>query len=289
MQPVPSWNVITDIQQLTAYHFMQNALLAGAIIAVLAAVVGYFMVMRGQSFAGHTLSQVGFPGATGAVLVGVPALLGLIVFCGAGAVGIGALSTDRSGEQRFQTAAIGSILAFSLALGYLFVRLYRGYADTALSYLFGTFVGINDSQVLLLAVIAVVSLTAIIAIGRPLLFDSVDRDVAASRGVPTRLVSWGFLMLLGLSVATCSLITGTLLVFALLVAPAAAAQQLASRPSVTIAISVVIAIGVTWLGMAFAYFSPYPIGFFVTTLAFIVYLCARGKRSLSAYLARGRR
>ena len=280
VQPNPTFNLWDDLQQLLVFHFMQNAFEAGAIVAVLGGVVGYFMVIRGQSFAGHTLSQVGFPGAAGAVLVGAPPLLGLLVFCGGGALAISVLSRDESRERRFQTAAIGSILAFSIALGYLFVRLYPGYTNTALSFLFGTFLGIDDSQVLLLLCVAIVCLGALAVIGRPLLFASVDPDVAAARGVPVRALSVAFLVLLGLSVAACALITGTLLVFALLVAPAATAQQFTARPALALALSVLIALAVTWLGLSLAYFSIYPIGFFVTSLAFGVYLLARVTRGL---------
>jgi zinc/manganese transport system permease protein len=275
MQVSPSVNPVDDIQQLLTYHFMQNAFLAGFIVAVMCGVVGYFMVMRGQSFAGHTLSQIGFPGATGAVLVGIPPLIGLVTFCGAGALGIAALAKHHTAGKRFETAAIGSVLAFALALGYLFFKLSHGISTTAISFLFGTFLGIPDIQVLFLLAIALLALGSVTAIGRPLLFESVDPDVAVARGVPVRLISTGFLLILGLAAAACSLFTGTLLVFALLVAPAATAQRITPRPGLAIGISIAIAVTVTWTGLALAYFSTYPIGFYVTTLAFAAYLMSR--------------
>jgi zinc/manganese transport system permease protein len=264
---------------LFAYHFMQNALLAGTIVAVIGGLVGWFMVLRGQSFAGHTLSQVGFPGAAGAALVGVSPAAGLLVFCVAGAVGIALLGDRRSVERRFEAAGIGSILAFALALGFLFARLYQGFVGGVQAFLFGTFLGISDAQVMLLLMVSVVVLAALAVLARPLLFASIDPDTAAARGVPVRALSIAFLVLLGAGVAEAAQITGTLLVFALLVAPAATAQQVTPRPSLAMACAVLIALLVTWVGLAVAYWTGYPVGFWVTTLAFGLYLAVRGVRT----------
>lgn len=280
--PAPSLDLLADLQQLLHYHFMRNALAAGTVVAVAAGVVGYFMVLRGQSFAGHTLSQVGFPGAAGATLVGLAPAAGLLVFCVAAALGIGALAESRSVERRAESAAIGSILAFALALGFLFATLSHGFVAGIQALLFGTFVGISDAQVLQLLAASVVLLAGVAVMARPLLFASVDPDAAAARGVPVRLVSIAFLVLLGVGVAEAAQITGTLLVFALLVAPAATAQQLSARPHVALPLSVAVALLVTWLGMAVAYFSPYPTGFYVTSIAFAAYLLSRGLRRVRA-------
>lgn len=270
---------------LFAYPFMQNALLAGTIVAVVAGVVGWFMVLRGQSFAGHTLSQVGFPGASGAALVGVIPGVGLLVFCVLGAVGIAVLGDRRSVERRFEAAGIGSILVFALALGFLFASLYQGNVQGVQGILFGTFLGITDAQVLLLLVAALVVLPAVGLMTRPLLFSSVDPESAAARGVPVRALSIAFLVVLGVGVAEAAQITGTLLVFALLVAPAATAQQLSPRPAVAMAISVAIALLVSWVGLAVAYWTSQPVGFWVTSLAFALYLCARAARRLRLVVA----
>jgi zinc/manganese transport system permease protein len=276
-----SWDLVNDLRQLLAFHFMQNALEAGTIVAVLCGLVGWFVVLRGQTYAGHALSQVGFPGAAGAVLVGIPPVLGLLGFCAAAALGIGALGTVAHGERRAESAGIGTILAFALALGFLFARLYRGFVDAAYAFLFGTFLGITDSQVVILLITAVVAVAALTVIARPLLFASVEPDVAAARGVPVRALSTLFLLLMGLAVASASMVTGTLLVFSLLVTPAATAQQLTTRPIAGVALSVAIALAVTWLGLAVAYFSVYPVGFYVTSIAFGAYLLARAWRSLA--------
>src|SRR3984893_8580544 len=219
-RPHVTWDLVADVRELLHFQFMQNAFVAGTIVAVTAGVVGYFMVLRGESFAGHTLSQVGFPGAAGAALVGVTPALGLLVFCVGSALGIAALSDGRGRERRAETAAIGSILAFTLAVGFLFASLYGGFVQGVYAFLFGTFSGISDRQGAIVATVAFVAIAVLIFIGRPLFFASVDPEVAAARGVPVRALALAFLVLLGLAVAETAQITGTLLVFALLVAPA---------------------------------------------------------------------
>jgi zinc/manganese transport system permease protein len=179
MNPVLSANPIYDLRELLVFPFMVNALEAGTTVAVLAAVVGWYVVLRGQTFASHTLSVMAFPGATGA------------------------------------------------------------------------------------------------ALARPLLFSSIDADVARAGGVPVRLIDVAFLLILGLAIAATSQLTGALLVFALLVAPAASAQLITARPVAGLALSVAIALVVVWLGLAIAYFTIYPVGFYVTSLAFAIYVAAR--------------
>jgi zinc/manganese transport system permease protein len=284
--PSLSWNLVDDVSALLRYHFMQNALLAGTIVAVMGGLMGYFVVLRGQTFAAHTLSQIGFPGAAGAALAGVSPLYGLLLFCAGGAFGIAALSAPLDEGRRAESAAIGTILTVALALGFLFASLYHGFIGGVYAFLFGTFVGIDDRQVLTLLLTAVAALAVLAVIGRPLLFASVEPDVAAARGVRVRRLSVVFLLLLGLSVAAAAQVTGTLLVFALLVTPAATAQQLTARPGLALLLSVVIALVVVWVGMGIAYFSVYPVGFFVTSVAFAGYLLARAWRWARPRLAR---
>jgi zinc/manganese transport system permease protein len=271
---------VADVRELLHFQFMQNAFVAGTIVAITAGLVGYFMVLRGQTFAGHTLSQVGFPGAAGAALVGVKPMFGVLAFCVAAAVAIALIPGRRSTSAAFESAAIGSILAFALALGFFFTTLYSGFVTGAYSFLFGTFLGISNTQVLTVLITGVVVVATLLVIARQLFFASVDADVAAARGVPVRALAVVFLIVLGLAVAAATQITGTLLVFALLVAPAAAAHELSNRPGRALALSVVIAVLVTWIGLAIAYFSDYPIGFYVTTVAFAAYLLARAGRVL---------
>lgn len=276
-----SWNLLSDLQQLFSYRFMVNALEAGTIVAVMAGVTGWFMVLRRQAFAGHTLSVIAFPGAAAASLAGLPLAVGYFSFCGLGALTLAGIAGSRRSHSS-ESAAIGSLQALALALGFLFVSLYHGVLNSVDSLLFGTFLGITDDQVMTLLAVAAATVAVLAGCARPLLFASVDADVARAAGVPTQLLEFGFLLVLGLSVAATSQITGALLVFALLVTPAATAHQLTSRPLLGVMLSIAIALAVTWLGLALAYFSIYPVGFYVTSLAFALYVVVRLGRALSS-------
>ena len=281
--PVWSWNLLTDFQEMWSYPFMVNAFRAGAVVSVVAAVVGWFVVLRRQTFAAHTVSAVAFPGAAGALLLGVSAIYGYFTLCVAAALVIAAL---RGGGEHEESALTGTVQAFLLASGFLFTALYRGLLEGPQTILFGTFLGITSSQVTVLTVVGAVVLAVLALIGRPLLFASVDPQVAAGRGVPVRALSVLFLVLLGAATAEASQITGTLLVFALMVIPAATAQVLTARPGLSLALAVLLAFAATWLGLTAAYYSPYPLGFFVTSIAFGGYLLALGGRSLRAAIGR---
>jgi zinc/manganese transport system permease protein len=273
--PQLSWNLAHDVSELLEYHFMANALLAGSIVAVMAGLAGWFMVLRREAFAGHTLSMMAFPGATGAALLGIPAAWGYFAFCGAGALAIGRLSAGERLSWSEQSAVIGSVQAMALAVGFLFVSLYGGILGNLESLLFGNVLGVSDGQVLLLALVAVVALALIAGLARPLLFGSVDPDAARARGVPVTALSTAFLLILGFAVAETSQITGVLLVFALLVGPAATAQAITARPALSLALTVLIGLLVVWLGLGIAYFSVYPAGFFIATVSFTSYLLVR--------------
>lgn len=269
----PSWNLLADLRELWSFTFMVNAYRAGTIVAVAAAVLGWFMVLRRQTFAGHTLALVGFPGAAGATLIGVSATYGYFAACVVAAVVIAAVPRG-GGRLGAESAATGVVQAFALACGFLFVALYRGFLNGTNALLFGSFLGITSGQVGVLLAATVVVLVIVAVVGRPLLFASVDPLVATARGVPVRLLSVAFLVLLGATVAEVSQITGSLLVFALLVMPAATAQALSARPVTSLVLSVLLALLVTWLGLGFAYYSVYPIGFYVTGIGFVLYALA---------------
>jgi zinc/manganese transport system permease protein len=270
------------LNQLFEFHFMVNAFRAGTIVAVVAGSIGWFMVLRRQAFAGHTLAVVGFPGAAGAVLLGASATYGYYVFCIAAAIVIALLPrVGHAGGRAEESAVIGTVQAFALACGFLFLSLYGGNLGEVTNLLFGTFLGVTDGDVTTLLVLGLVSVLALALIARPLFFASVDPDVAAARGVRTVWLSTLFLVLMGVAVAEVSQMTGSLLVFALLVMPGAAAQQLTTRPAVSLACTIGFALAVTWLGLAVAYYSPYPIGFFVTTFGFAVYVLSALGRTLT--------
>lgn len=280
MNPVATWNLAQDLRQMMAYPFMVNAVRAGTIVAVVAGAVGWVMVLRRESFAGHTLAVVGFPGAAAATWLGFAAGYGYVAACVGAALVFAVLPPSvrtRGGGER--SAVIGIVQAFALVTGMLFVSLYKGFLSGLTNLLFGTITGVTDQQVVVLLAAAVPCLVLLAVIGRPLLWASIDPETAGARGVPVRLIGVLFLLLLGIAAAGTSQVTGSLLVFALLVAPAAAAHQITTRPGYGIAVSVVIALGSTWLGMGFAYFTPYPIGFWVSTLAFAAYLLCAGYRT----------
>ena len=270
-----SLNPISDLEQMREYSFMVNALWAGTIVAVMAGAVGWFMVLRRQTFAGHTLSVTAFPGAAAATLIGLPLAVGYFGACGLGAVILAAVERDGRSGAANESAAIGTLQAFGLGLGYLFVILYGGQLSSLESLLFGSFLGITAGQVQTLLWVLVATLVILAAIGRPLFFASVDGAVARAAGVPTRFLAFAFLALLALAVAATAEITGALLVFSLLVTPAATAQRLTARPGLGVLLSVGLALMVTWVGLTIAFFSPYPVGFWVTSLSFGIYVAVR--------------
>jgi len=287
----PSLDPLSDLDQLTAYPFMVNALQAGTIVAVMAGVIGWFMVLRRQTFAGHSLSVMAFPGATGALLIGLSAAAGYFLFTGLAALVIGVAAGVQTRRNLGQESAItGAVQAFGLACGFLFLSLYQGVLANYESLLFGSFLGITRGQVLALALVAAVTLGLLATVGRPLLFASIDEGVAQARGVPTRLLGIGFLLLLGMAVAETAQITGALLVFALLVAPPATARLITPRIGLSLLLSVLLGVLITWVGLALAYFYDYPVGFYITTVAFVVYVAVRVGRAVAEHptLLRGR-
>jgi zinc/manganese transport system permease protein len=275
-----SLNPFADLQTLLSYPFMVNALEAGTIVGVLAAVVGWYMVLRRQSFAGHTLSVMAFPGAAGAALTGLPTALGYYVACGGAALFMRGARGSLGRSYGAETATIATVQTLGLAAGFLFLSLNHAVLGGTETLLFGTFLGVSRNQVLTLLIVALVALAAIGLSARPLLLETIDPEAARARGLPVAVLDAGFLLVLAAAVAATSQITGALLVFALLVAPAAAAQQLTMRPGVGLILSVAFALAIVWLGLGIAFFSIYPVGFYVTSLAFGVFLAARLTRAI---------
>ena len=267
----PSWNLIQDVRDIFAYGFMQNAYLAGTIVAVMGGVVGYFVVVRRLAFATEALSHGGFAGATGAVVIHQDPFLGLLVFVSLAGVLMGILGDKLRGRD----VAIGATLAFSLALGSLFLTVSTKLAGEAVNILFGNILAISPADVRFVIVFACLTLVAVGVMYRPLLFASVDPEIAEARGLPVRGLGIAFMVLLGFAVATAVQVVGVLLIFALLILPAAAAQQFTPRPAQAILYAVLIAIGCVWLGLAIGFYSPYPPSFFITTLAFLSYVVTR--------------
>jgi len=269
--PYFGWDVVRDVQELLRYAFMQHAYEAGTIVALSAGIIGYFVVLRGLSFAAHALSHIGFAGATGAVLAGATPIAGLLVFTmSAGAV-MGALGQRLRGRD----VTIGLVMAWSLGLGLLFTYLYKGSAQLAIGILFGQIFGITSQEVAVTFVAGFLTVLALVAVYRPLLFSTLDEEVAEAKGVPVRGLSIAFMVILAVAVSEAVQVVGVLLIFALIVAPAAIAERFTTRPSRGLLLSAALAVLFTWAGLTVAYYVPYPVGFFITTIAFGSYVLAR--------------
>lgn len=267
-----SWNIASDLSAMLSYSFMQHAFEAGTVVAIIAGIIGYFVVLRRSSFAAHGLSHAGFTGAAGAVLFGLSPIVGLFAFTLAGAFVMSALGR-RAASRDVQ---IGVVLAFMLGLGVLFISLYRGgYATEAYSILFGEILGISSTDVWVTLVAGALVLVAFAAMYRPLLFTSLDEDVAEAKGIPIFGIGLAFMLLLAAATSIAVQVVGVLLIFSLMVTPAAVAQRLARRPAQGIMISVLIALLSTWLGLFVSFYLPYPVSFFITSATFAVYLIAR--------------
>lgn len=252
------------------YDFMRNAFAAATIVAIVAGVAGYFLVLRGQTFAGHALAHAGFTGATGAVLLGVAPLWGMVLLTVAAGVGMGAM-----GERLAQRdVAIGLVLALALGFGLLFLHFYTAFATQATALLFGNVLAVDATTLRTLLALGAISLAALAIISRPLLFASLQPELAEAKGVSLRRYAVLFLAVVALATAGCAQIVGVLLVFTLMVGPAAAAHRLTGRVGTGLLLSAALALAEAWLGIALAYWTDWPSSFWITALSAAVYLGA---------------
>ncbi len=260
---------------LTSYlvlPFAQHALLAATLIAICAGLIGPFVVNRGMAFAVHGTSELAFTGAAAALLFSVSPLLGALVGTLVVALAIGILGV----RERERDATIGVLLAFGLGLGVLLLSFYHGFASAATNILFGNIFGVSTNQLLILIGMCAAVLITLVVIYRPLLFASVDPDVAAARGVPVEALGLVFLVLLALTVTASAQIVGTLLVLSLAITPAAAAVRLSVKPATVTALSILFALiaadGGILASLASGTVKP---SVFVTMISFGIYLVAR--------------
>jgi zinc/manganese transport system permease protein len=263
--------VIRQLETIWQYDFMRHALEAGTIVAVVAGIVGYFVVVRRSSFAAHALSHAGFAGAAGAVLLGLNPIIGLLAFTMSGGFLMAVLGKKAEGRD----VQVGTVLSFMLGLGVLFINLYKGYATEAYSLLFGEILGISRNNVIITLIAGIVILIALAAIYRPLLFSSLDEDVAEAKGLPVFGIGIVFMLLIAIATSIAVQIVGVLLIFALMVTPAAIAERLARTPAQGIAISIAVALFATWSGLILAFYIPYPVSFFITSIIFALYAATR--------------
>lgn len=259
------------------FDFMRHAFLAAGIVAVLSGAVGYVLVLRGQAFAAHALAHVGFAGAAGAVLIGVSPFAGMLIAAFAGAGLMGALG-ERLAERDI---AIGIVLAFALGLGLLFLHFFTGTAAQATALLFGNVLAVGAETLRLLAAASLLTLAGLAVIARPLLFATLQPDLAEARGLALRGLGVAFLLLLAVASAAAAEIVGVLLVFALMVGPAAAAERLTRRIGTGIALSVGLALAAAWLGLTLAFYTDWPVSFWISALATGFYVAALGIARLS--------
>ena len=259
------------------YEFMRNAFYACTVVGMVCGAIGYFLVLRGQTFAGHALTHVGFPGATGAGLIGLSPFFGLTVFTVIAGIGIGLL-----GERAHRDVAIGIVLTLSLGLGLLFLHFYTAFAGQAANVLFGNVLGISLRTVIILAMLAVAILVVLVVIARPLLFASLQPELAEARGVPVTLVSTLFMILVAFATAEAAQIVGVLLVFALMVAPAATAFRLTRGVFAGVLVSVALAVAIAWISLALAYRTDWPTSFWITALGAAAYLASGYAERLAA-------
>ncbi len=265
------WNIFADIQNIACWAFMRNAFYAGTLIAVVAGVTGYFVVLRRSAFTAHAFSEIGFAGAAAVILVDIEPIYGLLAGSILGGIGIAILGRRASNRD----TQIGIVLAFSLGLGLLFLSLYSGFDTEAYSILFGEILGVSLSMVYLTAYACVGVLLAVAFLYRPLLFASLDEDVAEAKGLPMFFLGMAFMLVVAVSVSFAVQVTGVLLIFSLMVTPAATASYLAKKPQRAIIASVIIALATTWSGLFISYYAGYPVSFFITAEAFGLYVLVR--------------
>lgn len=276
--PPFSLNLVHDVQSMLLYGFMRQAFLAGTILSVVAGLVGYFVVLRHQAFAGESLSDVTFTGALGGAVFGFNPFLSLLVTTALVALGMGGFGERLKGRD----VAIGTVLSWVLGLGVLFLSLFNssvsgtGTGFSGVTVLFGNIFGISSDQLRTIIIISGLVVLALICIGRPLLFASLDPDVAAARGIPVRALGLIFMVLLALTVSEATMAVGALLVFAILLLPAAIAHQTTSRPSTAIILSALLAVLITWLGITIGFYSGLPSSVCISLLAFVAYIAVVG-------------
>lgn len=255
--------------------FMMNTWIVATIVAVISGVVGFFAVLRGSTFAAHAIPNGAFAGAAGASLVGISTLAGLAVFSVAGALGIGAL-----GRRARHDVVTALALVLMLGMGALFVSVSNQYAQETYSLLFGEVFGIGADEVLPIAGLGVLSIAAVIALFRPLMLSSALPEVAESRGVSSRRMEMIFLLVVALTTSMTVPVVGALLMFSLMVGPAAAARSFTSRPGLAVALAVAFGLVTVWTGIAVSYETNWPLGFFVGVMGAAFFLAGRAWTAL---------
>ncbi|HTV61634.1 MAG TPA: metal ABC transporter permease [Verrucomicrobiae bacterium] len=260
--------MIEQIHYYLSYDFVRNALVAGSLAAVLGAAVGYFVVVRKVSFAAHSLAHIGFTGATGAALVALTPLEGMLII----SVLAGMMMGATGNRLQRSDMAIGMTLSFCLGVGTLFLVLYKGFAGQATAILFGNIFGVSHYQIIQTLILSAVSLGTLLLFSRRLLFASVQPDLAEARGVSLSTLAMVFMVILAISVTLASQVVGILLVFTLIIGPAGVATRFCRNFWSGQITSVVIGLFAVWMGILLACFTSWPPSFWITAILFVFYL-----------------
>ena len=261
-----------------AYEFMRHALIAGTFAAIISGTVGYFVIMRNLSFASHALGHIGFAGASGALLVSLPPIVGQLILTLIAAIGIGALG-DRISKNDM---VIGIILSFCLGLGTLFLHFYGGYAGQAMIILFGNLLGVSNQDLTLMMWATLLSLVAMSIISKKLLFASLEPELAEAKGMSLFWISIIFVVIMAIAVTIASQVVGVILVFTLVIGPAAIAIQWTQRFCTGVSLSAVLSILIVWIGLILSYMTDWPISFWISAIVFVMYLLSSlGARRLN--------
>jgi len=253
------------------WPFMQHAFIAAGCIAVAGSAVGYFAILRRQTFATHALAHTGFAGAAGAALIGLHPLAGLFIVAFVAGLLMSTLGA-RLGER---DVSVGMVLMFALGLGMLFLHMHDANANTAIGILFGSILGINKVQVGLTAGISLLLLIALAVLYRPLRFASINPAAARARGVPLAAINLLFMLMLATATAVAVPIIGALLCFAILVGPAATAQIWTGRIASGLVLSALLALLQTWGGLLASYYLDYPATSWIAGFSFACYFISR--------------
>jgi zinc/manganese transport system permease protein len=261
--------MISTLTNYLSYDFVQNALIAGTMAAILGAIVGYFVIIRNAGFAAHALSHIGFAGAAGAAVLGLSPLEGMLLLT----VGSGVFMGAAGDKLERRDLAIGMVLSMSLGLGTLFLSLYSSFAGQAKAILFGSPFGVSETQITQMAVLSVLSLTGLAVFSRRLLFASTQPRLAEARGLSLSGLSMAFMAVLGISVTLASQIVGILLVFTLIIAPPGIALRLCRSFWRGLFLSVALGVAGAWIGLLLDCLTGYPSTFWITGLFFVVYIC----------------
>ena len=265
-----------SILSYLGYDFVQNALVAGSLAAILGAVVGYFVVIRNIGFAAHALAHIGFAGATGAAILGLSPLQGMLLLT----IGSGIFMGATGDKVHRSDMAIGMVLSMALGLGTLFLSLYAGFAGQAISILFGNIFGVSPDQIREMIVLSLLSLGALALFSRRLLFASTQPRLAEARGLPLSALSIAFMIVLAVAVTLASQIVGILLVFTLVIAPAGIALRLCRSFWSGMVTAIALGVAGVWAGILLACLTNRPVTFWITGLFFALYLLVEFRERL---------